>query len=86
MQNVNVDALNETITTAERDPSALKQHVSFSGKWQSTDGAPRFARASPCPTASLSSLRLTTRRRWVAPASHPTRSPTASGAAWRATR
>ena len=40
MHNVNVDALNQTIVNAEQDPSALTQHVSFNGEWQSTDGAP----------------------------------------------
>jgi len=49
MHNVNVDALNETITTAEKDPSALTQHVSFSGEWQSTDGAPQFRASIPVP-------------------------------------
>ena len=33
MHNVNVDALNQTIANAEQDPSALTQHVSFSGEW-----------------------------------------------------
>lgn len=49
MHNVNVDALNQTIANAEQDPSALAQDVSFSGVWQSTDGAPQFRASIPVP-------------------------------------
>ena len=49
MHNVNVDALNQTIANAEQDPSALTQHVSFNGEWQSTDGVPQFRASIPVP-------------------------------------
>ena len=42
MHNVNTDALNQTIAKAEQDPSALKQHVSFDGEWQTAEGEPQF--------------------------------------------
>jgi uncharacterized OsmC-like protein len=42
MHNVNTDALNQTIAKAQQDPSALKQHVSFDGEWQTQQGQPQF--------------------------------------------
>ncbi len=49
MHNVNTDALNQTITKAEQDPSALTQHVSFDGEWQIQHGQPQFRTTIPIP-------------------------------------
>lgn len=48
MHNVNVDALHETISKAQADPSALRQQVTFNGDWQ-TDGGPQFVASIPVP-------------------------------------
>ncbi len=48
MHNVNVDALQQTISTAQSDPAALKQQVTFDGDWQ-TDGGPQFVARIPVP-------------------------------------
>lgn len=49
MHNVNTDALKQTIGKAEQDPSALKQHVSFYGEWQTQEGQPQFRATIPVP-------------------------------------
>ena len=49
MHNVHTDALNRTIAKAEQDPSALIQHVSFDGEWQTAEGQPQFRTAIPVP-------------------------------------
>ena len=49
MHNVNTDALEQTIVKAEQDPSALKQHVSFDGDWQTGEGQPQFRATIPVP-------------------------------------
>jgi uncharacterized OsmC-like protein len=49
MHNVNTDALQQTIATAEQDPSALKQHVSLDGEWQTHEGQPQFRASIPVP-------------------------------------
>jgi uncharacterized OsmC-like protein len=48
MHNVNVDALDATISKARSDPAALKQQVSFDGEWQ-TGGGPQFVASIPVP-------------------------------------
>ena len=48
MHNVNVDALEQTARTAQSDPAALKQRVTFDGEWQ-TGGGPQFAATIPVP-------------------------------------
>lgn len=49
MHNVNVDALEQTVANAERDPGALKQQVSFDGEWQTAEGQPQFRATIPVP-------------------------------------
>ncbi len=48
MHNINVDTLKQTIALAKSDPSAVVQHVSFEGEWQ-TDSGPQFTAAIPMP-------------------------------------
>jgi uncharacterized OsmC-like protein len=48
MHNVNVDALQQTISKAQSDPAALKQQVTFDGDWQ-IDGGPQFVASIPVP-------------------------------------
>ncbi len=49
MHDVNTDALNQTIAKAEHGPSALTQHVSFDGEWQTQEGQPQFRATIPVP-------------------------------------
>lgn len=48
MHNVNTQALRKTAATAEADPTAVKQQVSFDGEWQ-TRGGPQFVASIPVP-------------------------------------
>jgi uncharacterized OsmC-like protein len=49
MHNVNVQAVEQTATTARSDPSAVVNHVAFEGEWQTTPGAPQFRASIPVP-------------------------------------
>jgi hypothetical protein len=48
MHNVDVDALNQTIDQARRDPSAVVQQVTFEGEWN-VGGGPQFRASIPGP-------------------------------------
>lgn len=48
MHNVDVEALDATISAARADPSAARQKVRFDGTWQ-TGGGPQFTATIPVP-------------------------------------
>lgn len=48
MNNVNMQALEQTIAKAREDPSAAVQQVTFDGEWQ-TGGGPQFTASIPVP-------------------------------------
>ena len=47
MQNLNVDAVEQTAAAASADPGAVVQHVSFEGEWQRS--GPQFRAAIRVP-------------------------------------
>ena len=85
MHNVNIDALEQTISKAQSDPAGLKQQVTYDGEWQ-TDGGPQFISSIPVPNGEPVAFQADFRHRWAAPARRPTRWRTASGEVSRATR
>ncbi len=49
MHNFNVDALEQTVSKAQQDSSAVKQPVAFDGEWQTAEGRPQFRASIPVP-------------------------------------
>jgi len=49
MHNVNVSAVKQTAAKAKTDPSAVIQHVTFDGEWQTAPGAPQCQATIPVP-------------------------------------
>ncbi len=49
MHNMNVEAVQQTIATAEQDPAAAVQPVAFDGEWQTEAGAAQFRTDIPLP-------------------------------------
>ncbi|HET8758326.1 MAG TPA: OsmC family protein [Solirubrobacteraceae bacterium] len=47
MHNVNIDAVEQTAAKAAADPSAVTQHVTFDGEWQTS--GPQFRATIPVP-------------------------------------
>ena len=49
MHNFDLDALEETVASAQADPSAVVQPVRFGGEWQTEEGRPQFRATIPFP-------------------------------------
>jgi uncharacterized OsmC-like protein len=49
MHNVNVEAVEQTAAKAAGDPTAVVQHVTFEGAWQTEPGRPQFRAQIPVP-------------------------------------
>jgi hypothetical protein len=47
MHNIDVDAVEQTAAKAVSDPSAVSQHISFDGEWQTC--GPQFRATVPVP-------------------------------------
>ena len=52
MHNVNVEAVERTAAAATADPTAVVQHVTFDGAWQTTPGAAQFHTEIPLPNGA----------------------------------
>ena len=49
MHNVNVEAVERTAAKAASEPSAVIQHVTLEGEWQTDPGRPQFRATIPVP-------------------------------------
>ena len=49
MHNVDVEAVERTAAKAASEPSAVIQHVTFEGEWQTEPGQPQFRATIPVP-------------------------------------
>ena len=49
MHNVDVDALEQSVSKAQQDSSAVKHPVAFDGEWQTAEGRPQFRASIPVP-------------------------------------
>lgn len=49
MQNLNLDAVEQSAAKARQEPGALRQQVELSGEWQTREGAPQFQATIPYP-------------------------------------
>ena len=49
INNVNVEAVEQTASRAVTEPGAVVQAVAFGGEWQTTPGAPQFRTEIPLP-------------------------------------
>ena len=83
---INTDALEQTIAKAEQDPSALKQHVSFYGEWQTHEGQPQFRTTIPVPNGEPFVFEADFPPPMGGTGSAPDPWLTVSGAGWPATR
>lgn len=52
MHNVNVEAVEQTVSMGEKDAASLVQKVDFNGEWQTADGGPQFSTEIPLPDGS----------------------------------
>lgn len=86
MHNVNIEAVEQIAARVKEDPGVILQGVAFDGDWQTSPGAAQFRGEILLPGGGTIAFEADTHRRWAAPARRPTRSPTASGAAWHAPR
>lgn len=53
MQNLNVDAVEQSAAKARQAPGALRQHVQLAGAWQNEQGRPQFRATIPYPQGEL---------------------------------
>ena len=53
MQNLNIDAVEQTAAIARQEPGSLRQHVELSGDWQHKHGQPQFRATIPYPQGEV---------------------------------
>jgi len=53
MQNLNLDAVEQSAAKALQEPGSLRQHVELTGDWQNGHGEPQFRATIPFPQGSV---------------------------------
>ncbi len=53
MQNLNLEAVEESAAKARQEPAALQQNVSLGGEWELTEGQPQFRGRIPYPHGEI---------------------------------
>lgn len=53
MQNLNLDAVEQSAAKALQEPGSLRQHVELKGDWQNGQGEPQFRATIPYPQGSV---------------------------------